>query len=261
MNRSHSSDATRMVEYEIRSGVAWIFLNRPEKLNAVNPQLVIELIESLETASRNNVNAVVLAGRGDAFCSGYDLTQENGIRSEVEHRQQIERLHDVTRIIRMAPFAVVASVHGYALGNGCEFALACDFIVAADDVQFGFPEVQWGLGVTGGLTALLAESVGLHVAKSLILGTKRFSAGYAQELGLVSLITTRGELEDVTAEFAQGIASLPRNAFSRTKRLLNQPSDSALEIACGLETVDAIAAQNDPQTKKHVDYYAESRRP
>jgi enoyl-CoA hydratase/carnithine racemase len=247
-----ASSELNVVEYELRDGIAWIFLNRPHRLNAVIPQLVSELVESLKRANDEEVKAVVLAGRGASFCAGFDLKQELPERSEWEHRRQIERIHDVTRLIRSSPFAVISSVHGYALGNGCEFALACDFIVAAENAEFGFPEVRWGLSVTGGITALLTQSAGIHVAKNLILLGDRFSAERAHQLGLVSVVTREDALESVTSAFAQEIAARPRDAFARAKRAIDLSVTAALEMASALETEQSIVAGRDRQAKSEI---------
>lgn len=251
MTKSPKSE-TNMIEYETRDGIVWIWFNRPHRLNAVIPEMVQQLIGCLEQALDQGPGAVVLAGRGAAFCAGYDLKQEQVERKESAHRRQVERLHDVTRLIRRAPFPVIASVHGYALGNGCEFALASDFVIAADNSQFGFPEVSWGLGVTGGGTALLAGSVGIHVAKNLILGGERFSAERAHQLGIVTLTTAADKLEQATTDFALRIADLPRDAFARSKRAIDLSLSSNLESAYALETEQSIVAGRDEVTKSSI---------
>jgi 2-(1,2-epoxy-1,2-dihydrophenyl)acetyl-CoA isomerase len=239
------AEDSAIVEYEVRDAVAWIHLNRPHRLNAVIPQLIEELGSALLRASDDGVGAAVIAGRGRAFCAGYDLKHERGTRTELQHRRQIDLTHDVTRHIRRAPFAVIASVQGYALGNGCEFALASDYVIASDDAEFGFPEVGWDLSVTGGLTALLVESIGVHRAKDLILRGERFSAIRAHELGLVGRLAKTSELERVTAEVAAEFAGKPMAALVRAKRAIDLASTSMLEAAYALETEQAIvAAQN-----------------
>ena len=181
-------DTSGTVEYEVDGGVAWVFLNRPHHLNAVIPQLVEELCEALVRSSKDEVGAAVIAGRGRAFCAGFDLKYDRGARSELAHRRQIDRVQDVTRLIRQAPFPVITAVHGYALGNGCEFALAGDLVIATEDAMFGFPEVSYGLSVTGGITELLVRAVGQYRAKELLFFSEQFASGRAKDWGLVNRV-------------------------------------------------------------------------
>lgn len=231
-----------LVLYEVVDDVAWIHLNRPHRLNAVVPELIRELCLALERAIDEDVRAAVLGGSGRAFCSGYDLKSNRRPRPEFQHRRDIDRTHDVTRLIRRAPFAVIAAVKGYALGNGCEFALAADAIVAADDAQFGFPEVGWGLSVTGGVTALLTAAVGPHRAKRLILGGDWFSAQEAHDWGLAQQVAPATQVGKVAGELAHRWAARPPAAFARAKRSIDQAFAAELETAYALETEHSVAA-------------------
>ncbi len=139
-----------VVEYAIDGPVARLHLNRPERLNAVVPALTDSLLAGFERASRDGARAIVLAGRGRAFCAGHDLKEPEPVEDDAQARARLQRLQQVTRLIRDFPGIVIAAVHGYALGAGCEFALGCDLVVAGEDARFGFPEVGVGLSVTGG---------------------------------------------------------------------------------------------------------------
>lgn len=111
------------VDYELRDGIARVHLNRPHRLNAVVPALADGLAGALARADREAARVVVLAGRGRAFCSGHDMKEPAPDEDTLGARHRIERIQDVTRRIRAFPGPVVAAVHGYALGAGCEFAL------------------------------------------------------------------------------------------------------------------------------------------
>jgi 2-(1,2-epoxy-1,2-dihydrophenyl)acetyl-CoA isomerase len=113
------------------------------------PELTAGLAAALARAGQDGARVVVLAGRGRAFCSGHDLKEPVPPETVLQTRRRVDGIQDVTRAIRRFPGPVVAAVHGYALGAGCEFALGCDLVVAAEDAQFGFPEVSVGLSVTG----------------------------------------------------------------------------------------------------------------
>jgi enoyl-CoA hydratase/carnithine racemase len=224
-----------VVDYELDESVARIYLNRPHRLNAVVPDLTEGLIDGLDRAGRDGARVVVLAGRGRAFCSGHDLKEPIPAESVLETRVRVARIQDVTRAIRRFPGPVIAAVHGYALGAGCEFELGCDLVIAADDAQFGFPEVSVGLSVTGGISRLLPLLVGPVRAKELVLLGERITAARALELGLVNRVTSPGEHEAVAAELAAKLKAQPALALALAKEALDRGVDCALEEAMAAE--------------------------
>lgn len=228
------------VDYECRDDVARIHLNRPGRLNAVVPALTEGLLTALDRARDDGAAAIVLAGRGRAFCSGHDLKESIPPETSLDTRRRVERIQDVTREIRAFPGIVIAAVHGYALGAGCEFALGCDLVVADEQAQFGFPEVQVGLSVTGGVSALLTKAVGLARAKELLVLGERISAAKAESLGLVNRVVPAGEHEKTALELAERIASKPRVATSVAKQALDRGLAATVEEALATEVDHAI---------------------
>jgi 2-(1,2-epoxy-1,2-dihydrophenyl)acetyl-CoA isomerase len=225
-----------VVEYELTESVAWIHLNRPERLNAVVPELTAGLVAAFTRAGQDGARVIVLAGRGRAFCSGHDLKEPIPPETPLATRLRVELIQDVTRAIRRFPGPVIAAVHGYALGAGCEFALGCDLVVAAEDAQFGFPEVSVGLSVTGGISRLLPLLVGPVRAKELLLLGERFGAARALELGLVNRVAAAGEHEEVAAGIAARLRDKPALALALAKQALDRGAESALEEAMATET-------------------------
>jgi 2-(1,2-epoxy-1,2-dihydrophenyl)acetyl-CoA isomerase len=224
------------VDYELTESIARIYLNRPHRLNAVVPELTEGLVMALGRAGRDEARAVVLAGRGRAFCSGHDLKEPLPPETVLGTRLRVEQIQEVTRAIRRFPGPVIAAVHGYALGAGCEFALGCDLVVAAEDAQFGFPEVSVGLSVTGGISRLLPLLVGPVLAKELLLLGDRFGAARALELGLVNRLAPAGQHERVAGELAARLRDQPALALALAKQALDRGADSALEEAMATET-------------------------
>ena len=235
-----------VVEYELADSVAWIHLNRPERLNAVVPELTAALVAAFERAGPDGARVIVLAGSGRAFCSGHDLKEKLPPETVLATRLRVEQIQDVTRAIRRFPGPVIAAVHGYALGAGCEFALGCDLVVAAEDAQFGFPEVSVGLSVTGGISRLLPLLVGPVRAKELLLLGERFGAARAQEWGLVNQVTPAGGHEQAAAELAARLRDRPALALALAKQALDRGADSALEEAMAAE-VDFAALTVAPE--------------
>lgn len=229
------------VEYEEKDNVARIFLNRPERLNAVVPQLVEDLCQALDRANEDRVAAVILAGRGRAFCAGHDLRFEEPPVPDSEKRRRLERMQDVTRKIRQAGHPVIAAVHGYALGAGCEFALTCDIVVAGIGAQFGFPEVGVGLSVTGGFTRTLPLTVGLVRAKELVLLGQYIGAARAQALGLVNFVVSDSDVESHAMQVAEVLRARPRLALSLAKTAIDSGPEGPIEAAFQLEITHAMA--------------------
>ena len=234
------------VDYELSESVARIYLNRPHRLNAVVPELTAGLVAALARAGEDGARVVVLAGRGRAFCSGHDLKEELPPETVLATRLRVEQIQDVTRAIRRFPGPVVAAVHGYALGAGCEFALGCDLVVASEDAQFGFPEVSVGLSVTGGISRLLPLLVGPVRAKELLLLGERFGATRALELGLVNQVAVAGQHEQAATVIAARLRDQPRLALALAKQALDRGADCALEEAMAAE-VDFAALTVAPE--------------
>lgn len=228
------------VLYTVDDDVAYIRLNRPDRLNAVVPDLVEDLGAALRRASDDEVGAAVLSGRGRAFCSGHDLKEDQAPSDSVRLRAQVQQIQDVTRLVRRLPCPVIAAVHGYALGAGCEFALCADLVVAGEGAVFGFPEVEVGLTVTGGISQVLPIAVGLARAKELILTGDRFTAVQAAAWGLVNRVVPDEAVHDEAIKLAAHLVTRPRRAMSLAKRVLDAGAGAGLEQALELEVEHAV---------------------
>ncbi|HVW42569.1 MAG TPA: enoyl-CoA hydratase/isomerase family protein [Amycolatopsis sp.] len=226
------------VETSRDGAVAWIWLNRPERLNAVAPALVDDLLRALDGVV--DARAVVLAGRGRAFCAGHDLKEPT---PQGDSRARLERLQDVTRRLRALPQPVIAAVHGYAIGAGAEFALGCDLVLAAEDAVFAFPETGLGLSVTGAASRLLPLLAGPLKAKELVLLGQRVGAAQALDLGLVNAVVP--DVHATAADWARRIAERPAGATALAKRALDHGID--LAAALELEISHALVTEHTPE--------------
>jgi 2-(1,2-epoxy-1,2-dihydrophenyl)acetyl-CoA isomerase len=228
------------VDYSLEGRVARLHLNRPERLNAVVPALTEGLLSGLAAAGRDGARAVVLAGRGRAFCAGHDLKEPSVEEDEPTARARLQRLQDVTRSIRDFPGIVIAAVHGYALGAGCEFALSADLVVAAEDARFGFPEVGVGLSVTGGVSAVLPLLVGPFRAKELMVLGEPITATQALDLGMVNRVTPSGAHEDVAGTLAVACAQRAPVALRLAKQAIDDSMRMVVDEALEREVDNAI---------------------
>jgi enoyl-CoA hydratase/carnithine racemase len=242
MKRTPHNDqgASMLVRYETDGDIAFLTLDRPDRLNAVNPALANDLCLALEKAISDQVGVAILAGEGRSFCAGYDLKREQEDNGYETRRQNTERTQDVMRLVRSAPFPIIAAVQGYALGAGCEFAFCSDLIVAADDATFGFPEVGVGLSITGGISYILPLAVGMARAKELVLLGEFFSARKALEMGLINQVVPSGELSSAAVAMARKLALQPRLALHFAKRVLDSGPQGGLAEALQLESLFAM---------------------
>lgn len=194
---------------ETRGRVGWITLNRPEALNALNSTLVAELAEAAAAFDADeSIGCIVLTGSERAFAAGADIKEmETKSSRDMAIDNPFAPLEDFSRV--RTP--VVAAVAGYALGGGCELAMACDIILAADTARFGQPEIT--LGVIPGLggTQRLPRAIGYYKAAELVLTGRMMAAEEAERTGLVSRVVPAADLLTEAAEMAAAIAakSLP----------------------------------------------------
>ncbi|MFE0021389.1 enoyl-CoA hydratase/isomerase family protein [Amycolatopsis sp. NPDC059021] len=240
------------VDLAVADGIAQIRLNRPERLNAVAPALVEDLLAALDDVARGDARVVVLSGNGRAFCAGHDLKEPT---PEGDSRTRLDRLQDVTRRLRALRQPVIAAVHGYAIGAGAEFALGCDLILAAEDAVFRFPEVSLGLSVTGAASRLLPLLVGPLKAKELLLLGDRISGTEARELGLVNAVFPANELPERAHDWAEKIASHPAEAATMAKRVLDSGIDNALESALELEVSHALITEHSAAVRASTEAF------
>jgi enoyl-CoA hydratase/carnithine racemase len=186
----------------LEEAVGIITLHRPDRLNAINGNLLRGLMSCLETArSDSSARSVVLTGAGTSFCAGEDLKETSAGKSMETWEEEIERLQDIQRAILRLGKPLVAAVRGYALGGGLEFALGCDVRIAATDARFGFPETGVGLTLTGAGTKLITQIVGLGKAKELIFSGEIIDAAEAHRIGMVNRVVEPSLLEAETLRF------------------------------------------------------------
>jgi enoyl-CoA hydratase/carnithine racemase len=249
--------ATEAVVLARDGDVAIVELNRPERLNAVNDDLVDGLHDALSQVDAGGYGAMVLAGRGRAFCAGHDLKEPRGDDATLRHR--LDRLQDLTRRLRALPIPVIAAVHGHAAGAGAELTFDCDLIVAAEGTRFRFPEVSIGLTVTNGLTKLLPLYVGPVKAKELFLLAEPLEAEDALQLGLVNRVVPADTLRETALEWGRRIAGESRIATALTKAALDKGIESSFEASLHLEHSHAYIAEMELRNKDRTELLAVSR--
>jgi enoyl-CoA hydratase/carnithine racemase len=212
--------------------VGTIRLNRP-KMNAINEQLHWEVrTAALEAGQRADVRAVVLYGGERVFAAGADITEFGGAEEgRAAGRLFLESLNALAAV----PRATIAAVNGYALGGGCEIALACDFRVVADDAKLGQPEVLLGIIPGGGGTQRLPRLVGVARAKELLLSGRQVGAEEALRIGLADRVVPAADVLDAALAWAVEFAAGPVVAHSFVKRAVDEGLDGPLAAGLDLE--------------------------
>jgi enoyl-CoA hydratase/carnithine racemase len=239
---------------EAGDGVRVITLNRPQRLNAIVPDLLEALIAALQAADRDaDIRAVVLSGAGRAFCAGDDLKEfRSQSKDAATARAYIERIQDVTRAMVLGDTPVVGAVRGWAVGGGLEWVINCDFAIAAEGTRFFFPEVSLGAFVTGGVTELLPRLVGLQRARELILLGERFDAAQARDWGLIWKVVPDAALMPEALALARRIAALPPGPVRDLRRILARRSGAGLDAALAAEADATVRGFLDPETAKRA---------
>ncbi len=212
---------------EREDGYAIVRLNRPEALNAFNNQLMDELTECIEALDLDDdVRCIIVTGSEKAFAAGAD------IKEMIDHDYASAYREDfITRnweAISRARTPTIAAVAGYALGGGCELAMMCDFIIAAENAKFGQPEITLGVSPGAGGTQRLPRAVGKAKAMDMILTARRMDAAEAERAGLVSRVVPTDKLMDEAKAAAAIIAALPAMAVRATKEMVNAAFETEL---------------------------------
>ena len=210
---------TAPVTYEAREGVAWVALNRPAVLNALDTELVAALAECVERAAEDPaVFAVVVRGHGRAFCSGIDRTAlAGGTIGEPFYRHWMRALNGLEDM----PKVSAAVLHGYSIGGGLQLALACDLRVAAEDAVLGLGATRHGI-IPDGAVLRLARVVGLGRAKEMALLNDDVSPREALAMGLVNRVCAPGDLDATVERLIAKVRGAAPTATAHTKRLLNE---------------------------------------
>jgi len=238
----------------VSDGIAEIRLNRPERLNAINPDLLSGFAAALEKAEKDpGVEVILICGEGRAFCAGDDLKEFHQQSSgKAETRRFIEDIQRITELIVNGEKIVVGAIHGWAVGGGFEWVLNCDLAIMAEGCRCFLPEINLGLFVTGGISALLPNAVGLQKAKAMILFGEQITAKEALDMGLVYRVAPDDRVYEEAVATAARIAGLPKLAQRNVKKVLNRSFQLSLADAMKLETDATVDCFLDPETAVRI---------
>ena len=237
-------------------GVCILTLNRPARLNAINPALLAGLNAALARANADErIGAIVLTGAGRAFCAGDDLVEQRSMMDAPEATvvEFVDAIQQVTRHLMFGDTPVVAAVRGWAVGGAFSWPVNCDFSVWSDDARGFFPELKIGLYPSGAVTCLLPLQVGPAVSREMLYTSRKYTAAELLDHGLASETIPGHRLLDTAIARAQGLASLPAPARRALKRGLVDPHRDAIEAALAAEAAAVVAAMRDPETYARIE--------
>lgn len=242
--------------------VRTITLNRPERRNAMTPEMQLELIVAMNEAAGSNCRVVVFRGAGDAFCSGLDLAalQSMTDKSAADHRADTQRIATLFRALYELPKPTIAAVHGAAIAGGTGLATICDFTLAVPSAKFGYTEARIGF-VPALVSAFLALQIGDKRSRDLLLTGRLFDAAEAYRLGLVNEVVEANVLEERVRTLAQVLAANSPESLAATKRLLAVQNKAWLDAAI-TQAIDANAeARETADFREGIAAFLEKRKP
>ncbi|WP_316571256.1 enoyl-CoA hydratase-related protein [Neobacillus sp. YIM B06451] len=246
------------IETRTEGPVAFIELNRPEVLNALNRGMVAEILGAMEDFDKaNDVRVIVLSGKGRCFAAGADIDEMAAAESI-----EMELLNQFTDWDRLSWIKkpIIGAVHGFALGGAFELALCCDLLFATEDAEFGFPEVLLGVMPGAGGTVRLTKLVGKTKAMEWLFTGKRISAKEASDFGIVNKLFAREALMEETARYARELAKMPPLSVRFIKESVLKAIDASIYEGMQFERKNFSLLFSSEDQKEGMKAFIEKRK-
>ena len=252
------------LETHLQQGVAVIWMNRPDVRNALNAQLIAELTDAVTAAGEDpDVRAIVLAGRGKAFCAGADLNwmKQAAAYTPAENEADSLRLAQLLRLIAESPKPTLARVHGPAFAGGLGLVTACDIAVAAHEATFCLTEVRIGL-IPAMISPYVLRAMGARAASRYFLSAEVFDAAEAYRIGMVQEIAAGDELDGTVNAMLGALLQAGPRALADTKRLIRDMTGRPIDEAVARDTAARIAAARaGDEGREGIASFLEKRKP
>ena len=253
-------DAPKVI-FEAQGRIAQITLNRPHRLNAINHALKQDLDAALKQVEQSEeIRVVILRGAGRAFCAGGDLSAIQGGQTMGRPEDLVYSQSLVRRILELKQ-VVIAAVHGFATGAGCNLAMAADLVYAAQGTQFGQAFVKVGLVPDWGGMYFLPQLMGTRRAKECIFFGERFDARQARDWGLVNEVFPAEQMEAEVMARAQKLADGPWTAIRLAKRIVDQVAPQGMQAVFDAEVQAFVECSTSPDFKEGLSAFLEKRKP
>ena len=259
MASSVSVHSYEFIREERRGHVGLVTLNRPEVLNALSPELMSELVPSLEALDVDpEIRCLVLTGSDKAFAAGADISHMATASTATMWQDNMIGVWDRIAALKTP---IIAAINGYALGGGCEIALMCDLIIAGETAQFGQPEVSIGVIPGAGGSQRLLRVLGKALTSELVLTGRRFSAQEALQWGLINKVVPVEQLLDEAIAMAETIAQKPPIAIQMAKAAIREGLESGLSPALSHERTLFYSLFGTDDQKEGMQAFLEKRKP
>jgi enoyl-CoA hydratase len=246
---------------EKKDKIALLTISREKALNALNDETIAEIQDFFDSiGDSDDVNCIVITGQGKAFVAGADIAELAGCNVEGGTEKAVIG-HKMMRTIENCPWPVIAAVNGFALGGGCELALACDFRLASEKAKFGQPEVNLGIIPGYGGTQRLPRLIGAGKAKELVYTGNIINAEEAYRIGLADEIYPLEELMDKAMDMAKLIVSKGPLAIKAAKKCINEGLEGTLKEGCELESQAFGELYGSEDTPEGLNAFLEKRPP
>ena len=254
------------IQLEMRDSVCLLTLNRPDRLNALTVEVAKDFKAAITEAIERGARAIVLTGSGRAFCAGGDLREMQEIakqdgRVEAFFDEPLRLLNEAIVLIRETPVPFIAAVNGVASGGGCNLALACDLVIAAESAKFNQAFIKIGLTPDCGGTFMLPRLVGWKRATELLFTGELVSAKAAAEMGMINSVTPDDELMSRAMAMAEKLAHAPTAAIAEIKKLLEASATNDLRSHLDLERETQIESGKTKDFVEGVSAFLEKRPP
>lgn len=239
-----------MIKVDIQGSLAYIALNRPQKRNALSPEMIAAIVGALDQAASDPATSVIiLRGEGKDFCAGLDIKAATESGDVLDHLASARALGNLYLSLRRNPKPIIAAVHGRAIGGGAGLATAADMVVATETAQFRYPEVNLGF-VAAVVESLLVRIVGEKRAFEMVALGEPIPAHVAHSLGIVNHVYPDDEFDVRIQEFALLLAMKSRSAIALTKELLHLMDGQTLEAAMNFGIYANALARMTPDARK-----------
>lgn len=252
------------VLYEIKDRIAYITMNRPEKRNALSPELISDLSSAMEKAeSDSNAKVVVLKGAGKAFCAGADLSYIQHMQNFTfeENLEDSSKLKELFKKIYTSPKVVIANVSGHAIAGGCGLASVCDYSFSIPEAKFGYTEVRIGF-IPALVMVFLIRKIGEHRARDLMLSGRLIEANEALEKGLINKVIPRDEIDQYVDSFAQDIAiNNSAESIAQTKAMMAALPKVDLDASLNFAAEMNAKSRESGDCKKGINAFLNKEKP
>lgn len=247
---------------EFSAEIAKITLNRPEKRNAINTQMIAELQTALDTIEKSHSRAVIVTGAGTSFCAGMDLEMLAAIakQSPAENQEDSRRIAKMLRRVWSFPRPMIAAVNGPAYAGGCGIATLCDFTLAAPEAKFGYTEVKIGF-LPAIVSVFLTRQIGDKRSRDLLLTGRIIEAAEAKEFGMVTEVVPAERLQERAVELANDLIAASPSSLTRAKSLLTSAAAAGVDHDLERAILENARIRCTPDFKEGVASFLEKRKP